>query len=100
MNDINMNLKKFINKTLQDNISKGLENVGQLVENEAKRDCQVDSGTLRGSINHVVENNKTTIGTNIEYAAFTHERDNPFLQNAVDNNMTEIIEEFIRGAKI
>ena len=40
------------------------------VENEAKKQCPVDTGDLRNSITHEVEDNVGYIGTNKEYAPY------------------------------
>lgn len=41
-----------------------------LVENEAKRNCPVDTGALRNSITHEVNDNEGTVGTPLEYAPY------------------------------
>ena len=41
-----------------------------LVENDAKKNCPVDTGQLRQSITHEVEGNTGVIGTNVEYAPY------------------------------
>lgn len=47
-----------------------------VVENQAKRDCPVDTGALRASINHEVELESDAIvgriGSNLEYAPYIH----------------------------
>lgn len=121
-NEVVVNLGKVINKLLPEAIEKGLETVGQLIENDAKRNCPVDDGTLRASITHqVVGDSKVEIGTNVEYAPYVHEgtgiyardgsgrqtswvymdaegnfhrtsghKPQPFLQDAVDENLDRI----------
>ncbi|WP_069999444.1 HK97-gp10 family putative phage morphogenesis protein [Cellulosilyticum sp. I15G10I2] len=104
MNNITINLANFINKILPETIEKGLEKAGQLIENEAKiqltegKNKAIDTGTLRASITHKVDNDNmsVSIGTNVEYAPAVHSgtskmRERPYLQDAVDQNMTEII---------
>ncbi len=117
--------EELINKLLPEALAKGLEYAGQLVENEAKKNCPVDDGILRASITHEVdeENLSVTIGSNVEYAPYVHEgtgiyhpegrktawkyttadgqtyishgqKPNPFLRDAVDNNMDKIAEKF------
>lgn len=49
---------------------KGLTNACLRVEREAKKKCPVDDGDLRGSITHVVKDNKGEIGTNKEYGPY------------------------------
>lgn len=67
--------EELINKLLPEAIIKGLEKAGQLVENEAKKNCSVNDGILKASIiNQVDEDNlNVSIGTNVEYAPYVHE---------------------------
>lgn len=53
-------------------ILRGLEKVGISAEGHAKDMCPVDTGRLRNSITHSVDNGDKTvaIGTNVEYAAY------------------------------
>lgn len=41
-----------------------------LVQNDAKRNCPVDTGQLRSSITYEVEPQQGVIGTNVEYAPY------------------------------
>lgn len=52
------------------NVSKALNRACLVVENEAKRLCPVDTGDLRSSITHEVNNNVGIVGTNKEYAPY------------------------------
>lgn len=88
------NLEIFINDILPQKIAQGLEKSAQMIENEAKINCPVDTGHLRASISHEVKGTKAVIGTNVEYGAYVHERTKPFLQQAVDNNLQEIMNSF------
>jgi len=60
------------------------------IEAKAKEDCPVDTGTLRNSIQTVVESDtKATVGTPIEYAPYVHDgtrrmKGRPFLTEAAD----------------
>lgn len=74
-NDIEKNLEKFINKTLDKAVNAGLGLVGQLIENTAKRECPVDDGILRADIKHEVVDGKheVSIGNTVEYAPYVHE---------------------------
>ncbi len=105
---ITVNLNNFINDILPEKISQGLELAGQYVENTAKENITsmgaVDTGALKNSITHNVEDKAVEIGTSVEYAPFIHDgtfkmEGRPFLQNAVDEHMTEIVEYFKRGAE-
>lgn len=64
-----------------------------IVEADAKMLCPVDSGTLKRSITHAVDSdeNKTvgSVGSNVEYAYWA-ERNQPYLEPAVDMNLEQI----------
>ena len=51
---------------------RGLEKIGLVVEGYAKKLCPVDTGNLRNSITHVVDEggDAVYIGTNSEYGAY------------------------------
>lgn len=51
---------------------RGLEKIGLKVEDYAKKLCPVDTGNLRNSITHLVDDQEPAaiIGTNNEYAAY------------------------------
>jgi hypothetical protein len=51
---------------------RGLEKIGLVAEGYAKKLCPVDTGNLRNSITHVVDEQEPTaiIGTDNEYAAY------------------------------
>lgn len=51
-------------------INKALNKSCILVENEAKVKVPVDTGQLRNSITHRVENNQGIVGTNTAYAPY------------------------------
>lgn len=74
-NEVVLNIQNVINKLLPEAIEKGLERVGQEVENEVKLNTvPVSDGQLRSSITHQVINGDTVeIGTNLEYAPYVHE---------------------------
>ena len=76
MDQISVNLQMIIN-ALPEVIEQRVDRACQLVENEGKRNCPVDDGTLRASITHTVERTNTnivgTVGTNVEYAPYVHE---------------------------
>ena len=89
VNEITPNVQEILEKLLPQQIEKALDKAGQIVENEAKIRCGVDTGILRDSITHITEENKTTIGSNVEYAPYHHAK-NKFLQEALDENMDKI----------
>ena len=55
---------------LEKAIERGLEAIGLTAEGHAKKNTPVDTGRLRNSIAHTVEDNAAYIGTNVEYAPY------------------------------
>jgi phage gpG-like protein len=51
-------------------IERGLEAIGLTAEGYAKENTPVDTGRLRNSISHAVEDDAVYIGSNVEYAPF------------------------------
>lgn len=51
-------------------IERGLESIGLTAEGHAKKETPVDTGRLRNSISHAVEDRTAYIGTNVEYAPY------------------------------
>lgn len=51
-------------------IEKALETIGLVAERYAKEICVVDTGRLRNSISHQVDENTVYVGTNVEYAPY------------------------------
>ena len=51
-------------------IERGLEAIGLTAEGHAKKETPVDTGRLRNSISHAVEDGAAYIGTNVEYAPY------------------------------
>lgn len=75
-------------------MERALEKIGMVGEAYAKEECPVDTGTLRDSISHAVDDNTTIIGTNVEYAPYvelgTSKMDaQPYLRPAVENHIKE-----------
>ena len=95
INEISLNLERVLTQLLPQQKLDALERAGQLVENNAKQKCGVQSGVLRASITHEVEADKVTIGTNVEYAPY-HHLNNEFLQESLDENMDGILNCFTR----
>ncbi len=64
-----------------------------MIDESAKEKCHVRTGILRNSINHeITETNEKIlleIGSVIDYAPYHHDM-NPFLQDAVDENLDNI----------
>lgn len=70
-----------------------LEEVGLVAEGYAKRACPVDTGRLRNSITHIVDEGTrhVIIGTNVEYAAYVElgtrrQKPQPFLKPAANDH--------------
>ena len=87
-------------KEVSDNIKaallRGLETCGLVAEGYAKKLAPVDTGNLRNSITHTVDEEEpaTYIGTDVEYAPYqelgTINMDaNPFLKPAVADHANE-----------
>lgn len=51
-------------------IERGLEAIGLSAEGHAKKETPVDTGRLRNSIGHAVEDKAAYIGTSVEYAPY------------------------------
>ena len=97
---INSNNTSAIVNQIKGAISEALERSGQLVENEAARECPVDTGRLQNSITHEVEGHKkVVIGTNVEYAGYVENgtskmRARPYLRKALTNKQSKIADIF------
>lgn len=71
----------------------GIQAEGNAVD-EITRMKAVDTGRLRGSISHAVDDHDVYIGTNVEYAPYVElgtykMAPRPFLKNAVTNYVSE-----------
>ena len=67
--EIRENNAKLIEREINDAILRALEEIGIVAEGYAKRLCPVDTGRLRNSITHAIDNDEkaVVIGTNVEY---------------------------------
>lgn len=84
-----------------------LEEVGLVAEGYAKRACPVDTGRLRNSITHIVDEGGkcVAIGTNVEYAPYVEEgtsrmKGKHFLRKAATGHgdtYRAILEKHLRG---
>lgn len=70
-----------------------LEEVGIVAEGYAKRACPVDTGRLRNSITHILDEGTrhVIIGTNVEYAPYVElgtrrQKKQPFLKPAANDH--------------
>lgn len=68
--EVIIQLDNISSNILPDAIRKALEQSCLIVEGDAKAKCPVDSGQLRQSINHKVEDNAGWVSTNVEYAPY------------------------------
>lgn len=100
MNNVQIEVNRDLMEQIVDTLDQRLLEVGMFVENKAKENCTsmkaVDTGTLRASITSKADNNKVSIGTNVEYGVYVHEGTSkmdarPFLRNAVFEHIPEIL---------
>lgn len=88
-------------------IAKALEAIGMEAQSDAANICPVDTGRLRNSITHVIDEGEKVaiVGTNVEYALYVHEgtsrsKGQPFLVDAVTHNQMryrQIAEAALKG---
>lgn len=74
-------------------LATALEEIGLTAEGYAKSACPVDTGRLRNSITHIVDEGGkcAVIGTNVEYAAYvelgtTRQKPQPYLKPAAEDH--------------
>jgi len=90
---------------------KTAEQIALFIEAEAKMRAPVDTGHLRRSISHEVNNtedqSKIYVGTNVEYAPYVEfgvESKNikaqPYLRPAIDENIEKIKEMIKKGMSV
>ena len=84
-----------VKEALQDALLRGLKGCGLAAEGYAKGRCPVDTGRLRASIGHALDEEGLTVyvGTNVQYAPHvelgTHrQRAQPYLRPAVARHMS------------
>lgn len=61
---------KEVLSAMEKAIERGLEAIGLTAEGHAKKETPVDTGRLRNSISHAVEDKAAYIGSNVEYAPY------------------------------
>lgn len=83
-------------RELDSAVSRALEDIGLTAERHAKEICPVDTGRLRNSISHAVDEKESVaiIGTNVEYApsielGHSKQAPNGFLGPAVRDHIQE-----------
>ena len=81
---------KEVLEAMQQAVVRALEKCGMTAEGYAKKLCPVDTGNLRNSITHTVDEEEPAayIGSNVEYASYVclgtiHMNAQPFLKPAV-----------------
>ena len=87
---------KEVSESIKSALLKGLETCGLVAEGYAKKLAPVDTGNLRNSITHDVDDGEPAayIGTNVEYAPYQelgtiHMKAKPFLKPAVADHANE-----------
>ena len=78
MAEIKVTIKDHIadvDRVVDDRIRQALNLMGEAVEGHAKTDCPVDTGQLRNSITHRLQDGAEYVGTNVEYAPYVEFRD-------------------------
>ena len=87
---------KEVLEAMQQAAVRALEKCGLTAEGYAKKLCPVDTGNLRNSITHTVDDGDPAayIGTNVEYAPYVclgtiHMKAQPFLKPAVADHANE-----------
>lgn len=81
---------------INEGITRGVSEAGEIVVTEAKANCPVDTGNLRASINKQASGNTCTVGTNCEYAGYVEfgtykMAAQPYLVPALLNNVDAIV---------
>ena len=98
---------KEISEDIKAALLRGLETCGLVAEGYAKKLAPVDTGNLRNSITHTVDEEEPAayIGSNVEYASYVclgtiHMKAQPFLKPAVAdhaNKYRKIIENELKN---
>ena len=87
---------KEVSEDIKAALLRGLETCGLVAVGYAKKLAPVDTGNLRNSITHTVDEDEPAayIGTNVEYAPYQelgtiHMKAQPFLKPAVNDHANE-----------
>lgn len=97
---VELNLKdKEVTEEMKKRIEQKMAEVCVLIQDDAKRECPVDTGRLQGSITYEVNGTEGAVGTNVEYAPYVHDGTSkmsarPFLRNAGEKNKDKITKMF------
>lgn len=104
--DITKNIDKLVKEGISNALKDGMEKALEIITNDAKNSCPVDTGKLQASIkNSIAIDDKEVKGivySDIEYAPFVHQSTGisddknaePFITNAVQKNITNIMVQF------
>ena len=76
-------------------VQEELEDTANDIEDDAKRNCPVDTGYLRSSIGTEIDNLEVNVGTDCDYAPFVHDGTyrmpaRPFLDTAAETALSGI----------
>lgn len=95
-------------KNIENEVSSLVKNTLYGIETDAKRNCPVDTGRLRGSITtNIISTYSGEVGTNVEYAEYVeygtrYQSAQPYFEPAVEKNedkfndaLDEIIERLL-----
>lgn len=90
---------------LESAAARALEACGMQAETFAKGKCPVDTGRLRGSITHAVDDDAAYIGTNVEYGKYvecgtSRMGPRPYLRPAIEDHShvyMDIIEQYMKA---
>lgn len=97
MNNVQITVKdnsSKVKKELEVKIKKALEQIGQTGESYAKLLCPVDTGHLRNSIAHQVQDKTVYVGTPVEYGVYVElgargRTPQPFIKPAIKGHLGE-----------
>lgn len=83
-----------VREALHEQVEQALIAIGMTAETYAKEGCPVDTGRLRNSISHDVDDEAAYIGTNVEYGKYvelgtSRMSARPFLGPAAQNHSSE-----------
>ena len=84
--------RELIKQAKVEAIARALESIGMTAEAYAALFCPVDTGRLRASITHVVDDDAVYIGTNVEYAPYVElgtskQKAQPYLRPAIERHL-------------
>lgn len=92
-------------KAIDDAIEKAVIEAALIAEDSVVQLVPVDTGRLRGSIDHNTESDKFQIGTNVTYATYVEkgtskQQAQPFLKPGINRSLykiTDIVKKHLKG---